>query len=151
MRKKLLIVAAALVLVPLMAWAGMTAISDVELEEVDGQTGISISMSMTMSANQFAWEDNDGFGATLSTGAVILSNVTLPAISLDGVDINAGTSGGSSYLSIDTGATDLISGDMTIGAVVIGSSWNATTPSLGKFVISGIGIKYGEILISAIP
>lgn len=148
MRKKLLCLAAALVLVPFMAWAGMTAVSDVELEEIDGQTGISIDATMSTTATMMSWEDDDGFSGATSTGAVILSGMTLPNISLSNVVIDVGTTAGTSYLAIATGNSNIISGDMTIQDIVIGSNDGATTESLGLFQVQGIGMGFGTIKIS---
>jgi hypothetical protein len=118
------------------------------MQEVDGQTGITISMTMSMTATGMAWEDNDGFGTCTSTGAVILSGVTMPGISLSSVVIDAGTCAGVSYVAIDTGTDNIVAGTMTINSLIIGSSDTAATQSLGKFVQRDVGISFGVIEIS---
>jgi len=145
--KKLLFVLAAMMLIPLAALAGMTAISDSELQDVEGQTGITISMTMTVTMSTQAWEDSDGFSGCTTMGAVVMTNVVMPTIALSNVNIDAGTCGTLSYLSIDTGNANIISGDTTIGDLVIGTSASATTASLGKFVTTGLGISFGNIKI----
>jgi hypothetical protein len=146
--RKSLFVLAALMLVPIAALAGMTAISDSELQDVEGQTGITISMTMSVTAGSISWEDDDGFGTCTSTGAVILSGMTMPTVSVSSVDIDAGTCSGTSWLAIATGTSNLISGDMTITDLIIGNADTATQYSLGKFVQRGIGISFGTIKIA---
>jgi len=147
MRKSLFVVAA-LLLVPIAALAGMTAISDSELQDVEAQAGITLNMSLSVTQASMAWQDNDGFTGCTSTGAVILSGLVMPTITVSNVNIDAGTCAGTSWLAIDTGSSNLISGDMTIGDVVIGSSDTATTQSLGKFTQRGVGISFGTIKIA---
>jgi len=147
MRKSLFVVAA-LLLVPIAALAGMTAISDSELQDVEAQAGITITATVAMTASSMAWQDNDGFTSCTSTGAVILSGLVMPSIAISMVNIDAGTCSGTSWLAIDTGTSNLISGDMTIGDIVIGTTDTATTQSLGKFTQRGIGISFGTIKIA---
>jgi hypothetical protein len=134
-------------LLPASAMAGMTAVSDVDLEGVTGQTGITISMTVTVEAATIAWGDSDGFGAYSTQGWVILRDVTQPNISLSNVTIDCGTSGAESVLQIDVGTSNLIEGTMIIGNVVIGSTANATTQSIGEIRMTGLGIKTGAIQI----
>lgn len=147
MRKSLFVLAAVL-LVPFAALAGMTAISDSELQDVEGQTGITINMTLSVTAGTVSWQDNDGFTGCTSTGAVILSGMTMPTVTVTNVDIDAGTCTGTSWLAIATGTSNLISGDMTITDVIIGNADTATQYSLGKFVQTGIGISFGTIKIA---
>ncbi|MBU2489073.1 MAG: hypothetical protein KKA60_06755 [Proteobacteria bacterium] len=146
--KRTLFWVAVIALLPLAAWAGMTAITDTELQDVKGQTGITIDMSVTMSAGDMAWEDKDGFTGAGATGAVILSGVTMPSVSLSGVIIDAGSTATTSYLQIDTGAGNLITGDFIINDLIIGDAIGATVESLGKFQISDTAISFGKIKIS---
>lgn len=147
--KRTLFWVAVIALVPLAAWAGMTAITDTELQEVKGQTGITIDMAVSISAGDMGWEDADGFTGALNTGAVILSGVSLPTFSLSGVVIDAGTSAaGTSYLSIDTGSTNVITGTFEIGDLIIGTTLDSSVVSLGKFRIRDNQISFGQIKIS---
>jgi hypothetical protein len=147
--KKLSILAVLLmVLAPVSAMAGMTAASDMDMADVSGQTGITISMTMSVTATGFAWGDDDGFGATYTDpGWVVLSGLSLPTIALSGVTIDAGTSAaGTSRLQIGT-VGNIISGDLTIDAVVIGDGPAAVAPSIGEIRVTGIAVGFGNILI----
>lgn len=146
--KRTLFWVAVIALVPLAAWAGMTAITDTELQEVKGQTGITIDMNVSISAGDMGWEDADGFTGAANTGAVILSGVSMPTFSMSGVVIDAGSTGNTSYLSIDTGSTNLITGTFEIGSVIIGTTLDSTVESLGKFRIKDNAISFGQIKIS---
>ncbi|MDI6797184.1 MAG: hypothetical protein QMD09_09575 [Desulfatibacillaceae bacterium] len=146
MKKLSILAILLLVLAPASAMAGMTAASDMDLADVSGQTGITISMSMTVSATGFAWGDDDGFVGYADDGWVILSNLSLPTIALSGVTIDAGTNAGVSRVQIGTGGP-IITGDMTIGAVIIGTGPTSIGPSLGEIRVTGISIGFGDILI----
>jgi hypothetical protein len=146
--KKLCLLAALLVLIPVSAIAGMSAVSDVDLEEVTGQTGITLTMNVSVSATSMAWGDSDGFGTYSTAGWVILSSVTMPAINLSNVTIDVGSDGTTSILQIDLGTTNLIQGNLTIGNVVIGTTSTATTQSLGEIRMVGLGVSTGAIRIS---
>jgi len=137
----------ALMLIPASAMAGMTAVSDVDLEGVTGQTGITISMTVTVTASSLAWGDSDGFGTYTTEGWVILSSVTMPNTSLTNVTIDVGSDGTTSILQIDVGSGNLIQGDMTIGSVIIGTTATASTESIGEIRMTGLGIKTGAIRI----
>jgi len=128
--------------------AGMTAVSDFDLEEVTGQTGLTVTMNTTVTATSIAWGDSDGFGTYSTAGWVILSSVTMPGISLQGVTIDCGSDGSTSLLQIDVGTGNLISGNLTIGNVIIGTTSTASTQSLGQVQMSGLGIKTGAIRMS---
>jgi len=147
--KKLVILAALLMLLPVSAMAGMSAVSDTDLEEVTGQVGLTITMTVTVTASTIAWGDSDGFGPTYtSQGWVILSNVTTPNFQLTGVTIDAGSDNSSAYVCINTGATNIISGNMTIGALIIGTTGTATGASTGEIRMTGLGVQVGALIIS---
>jgi hypothetical protein len=119
-----------------------------ELQEVEGQTGITIDMNVSVSAGDMSWTDTDGFTGNTAAGSVIMSGVDMPTISLTGVVLDAGTGTNTSYLQINTGTSNLISGDMTITDLVIGASDTASLQSLGTFKITDVGISFGVIKIS---
>jgi len=146
MKKLALLIA--LIMIPASAMAGMQAVSDVDLEGVSGQTGITITMAVTVLATSMAWGDSDGFGTYSTMGWVILRNVTLPAVNLSGVTIDAGSDATLAILQIDVGTGNLIQGDLTIGNVVIGTTATATTQSLGEIRATSLGVKTGAIRIS---
>jgi len=145
-----LCVIAALVplLLPGAAIAGMTAVSDFDLEEVTGQTGITITMNVTVTASSMAWGDSDGFGTYSTQGWVVLSSVTMPSVTLSGVTIDCGSDGSTSILQIDVGTGNLISGDMTVGNVIIGTTAASSTASLGQVRMVGLNVRTGAIRVS---
>jgi len=146
--KKLCLVAALLMLLPVSAIAGMSAVSDVDLEEVTGQTGITITMNVTVTASSMAWGDSDGFGTYSTQGWVVLSSVTMPSITLSGVTIDCGSDGTNSILQIDVGTGNLISGNLTIGNVIIGTTAASSTASIGEIRMVGLNVQTGAIRIS---
>jgi hypothetical protein len=146
--KKLCILAALMLMVPVSAMAGMTAVSDVDLEGVTGQTGITITMNVTVSADSIAWGDSDGFGTYTTQGWLVLSSVTTPSVNLQNVTIDCGSDGTTALLQINLGTSNLIQGNLTIGSVVIGTTSNASTASIGEIRMTGLGVKTGAIQIS---
>jgi len=146
MLSRLCVIAAlVLLLLPGAAMAGMTAVSDFDLEEVTGQTGITITMNVTVVATSMAWGDSDGFGTYSTAGWVILSTVTMPAVNLQGVTIDCGSDGTTSILQIDVGTGNLIQGNLTVGAVIIGTTASASTQSTGEIRMVGLGVRTGAI------
>ncbi|MBI5844265.1 MAG: hypothetical protein HZB23_06315 [Deltaproteobacteria bacterium] len=146
--KKLLVIAAMLLLLaPVSAMAGMTTASELELEDVTGQVGMTIDMSMNVVATDVAWGDSDGFGTYTTAGWLRLRNVTLPTISINGLVVDQGTGAGVSYIALAT-TGNLITGSLTIESVVVGSTATATTESLGELRVGGIGVSFGTIRIS---
>jgi len=145
--KKLCILAALMLVLPVSAMAGMTAVSDVDLEGVTGQTGITITMNVTVSADSMAWGDSDGFGTYSTAGWLVLSAVTTPSVNLTNVTIDCGSDATTSILQIDLGTSNLIQGNLTIGNVIIGTTSNASTASIGEIRMTGLGIKTGAIQI----
>lgn len=147
MKKLCVLAALVLMLLPVSAMAGMQAASDTELSQVSGQTGITLDMNMSVTAGTVAWGDDNGFATYTTEGWVVLSGVTLPTISLSNVTIDVGGNTTTTYLAIGTSG-NVITGNLTIADVVIGSSATSTTPSAGEIRISGIGIAFGTIMIS---
>lgn len=145
--KKMLVLAALLLMVPVSAMAGMTAVSDVDLEGVTGQTGITITMAVTVQADSIAWGDSDGFGTYTTAGWLVLSSVSTPAVNLSNVTIDCGSDGTDSILQINLGTSNLVEGNLTIGNVVIGTTSTASAPSIGEIRMTGLGVKTGAIQI----
>jgi hypothetical protein len=150
MKKLCILAALLLVLAPLTALAGMSAVSNEDLQDVTGRVGITLSMTMNVTASSFAWGDDDGFGTYTTDGWVILSGLSLPTIQITGITIDAGTTtGGTSYLCIgNPGGGNVVTGTLTIGDLIIGSTANSTTQSIGEVTVNGIGISFDSILIS---
>lgn len=146
--KKLLVVAAMLLLLaPVSAMAGMTTASELELEGVTGQVGMTIDMSMSVVATDVAWGDSDGFGTWTSAGWLRLRNVSLPTISVNGLVVDIGNGASTSYIALAT-TGNLITGNLTIESIVVGSTATATTESLGELRVGGIGVSFGTIRIA---
>jgi hypothetical protein len=147
MKKLCILAALVLFLAPMSAMAGMSVATDGDLQDITGQTGVTISMNLNVTATGIAWGDSDGFGTYNTEGWVILSSVDLPSIILNDVTIDAGYNGTFSYLAIGTGGGNVISGDLTIKDLIIGSTASAAGPSAGEIRIEGIGIGFGTIRI----
>jgi len=145
MRRLGILAAVALMLLPASAMAGMTAASDLDLEEVAGQTGITITMGMTVTADTMAWGDSDGFGSYTTAGWLVLSTVSMPSVNLSNVTIDCGSDGTTSILQINLGTTNLIQGNLTIGNMIIGTTASATTQSVGELRMTNLGVKTGAI------
>lgn len=113
MRKLIVLVAVAMFFLPMSAMAGMTAfmdmekVSDFELAETTGQTGLTIDL--TVQSNTFtwvSWGDDDGYMAGGTTAALLEAGVLyiVPITQLDldlNVTIDVCTTGGVSYLVIE--------------------------------------------------
>jgi hypothetical protein len=75
--KKLIALIAAILVVPFTAFA-LTPISDSQMNDVTGQTGVSIAVDvhMQMDIETAAWGDDDGIGGTSQGAWVGASNIT---------------------------------------------------------------------------
>jgi len=145
--KKLFLVMLALMLAPAMAIAGMAGISDSELSQVQGQTGITLEMSLSVSIDAAGWGDDDGFGATYTDpGWVVLDGVTLPTIRFGG-GFDAGTDPGTGHSALfwTTMGVNLVEGDLTIDAIRIQDDYAAAGDSLGEIQIPGVAINFANI------
>ena len=147
MRRLCVLAALIVMFLPALALAGMTAVSDLDMGEVTGQTGITITMNVTVSADSMAWGDSDGFGTYTTAGWLVLSSVTTPSVNLTNVTIDCGSDGTNAILQINLGTSNLIQGNLTIGNVIIGTTSSATTESIGEVRMTGLGIKTGAIQI----
>lgn len=147
--KKLFVVAALLLLLaPVSAMAGMTTASEKDLEGVAGQVGVTITMtSMNVTATRIAWGDSDGFTGATTAGWLVLSNVTMPTISIPSLKLDVGNDGTTTFLALET-TGNLVTGDLTIGNIVVGSTATSVSPSLGQLNVNGIGVSFGTIRIS---
>jgi len=137
-----------LIILPALAFSGMVLVDDeMEIEGVTGQVGLTVDMSLSMSATGIAWGDSDGFTGYTSPGWLIYRNVVLPTIAMSNVVIDVGRATTTSYIAIAT-TGNLITGDLTIGSIVVGSSATSTTESLGELRITGMAVSFGTIRIS---
>jgi len=140
-----------LVVFPALALGGMVLVDDeMEFEDVTGQVGVTLNMSMRLTATSIAWGDSDGFGSYTTAGWLIYSGVTLPTISLTNLVMDVGGNGTTSYIALAT-TGNLITGDLTIQSIAVGSTASASTPSLGELRITGMAVSFGTIQISGHP
>jgi hypothetical protein len=165
--KKLLALAAAMLLVlPVLAMAGMTAFDNMtelgdEMAEVTGQVGITIDSSLDLTIGYLAWTDADGYGSTLGTGGtggagcLRLDTITVNdgaggALDMTGMTIDAGSNAaGVGYLVIKQPS---IEGTVTVGNIYLGTGIADTydeTMSLGSVTISGLTVGTSIVKISA--
>ena len=144
--KKILVVLAIL-LVPVVAMAGMSAMSKKDMQTIKGQTGITLETGLQVTVGSLAWGDSDGFGTYTTAGWLILSAISLPSVYF-GCLIDVGGTASASYLQLTTGTNPLLSGSMTVGNIIIGSTANATTQDLGELRVSNISVVPTYIRIS---
>jgi len=147
--KKLLIIAALfLLLAPVSAMAGMTTASELDLEGVTGQVGLTVTMtSMNVTATDVAWGDNDGFTGATTQGWLRLQGVKFPTIAIPSMEIYMGSTASTSYIAIVT-TGNIVTGDLTISSITVGNTANAATQSLGELRVGGIGVSFGTIQIA---
>ncbi|MBI5844264.1 MAG: hypothetical protein HZB23_06310 [Deltaproteobacteria bacterium] len=137
-----------LVVFPALALGGMVLMDEeMEFEGVTGQVGMTVNMSMNLTASTIAWGDSDGFGTYTTAAWLIYNGVTLPTIALSNVVVDVGTGGGVSYVALET-TGNIITGNLTIQSIIVGSSATSTTQSLGELRIAGMAVSFGTIRIS---
>ncbi len=160
MKKMLAIAATALLVLPVLAMAGMTAFDNMtelgpEMAEITGQVGITIDSSIEVTTGYLAWGDSNGYDTTDTAGVLKLDGLTVnggaPGTALDqtGLTIDAGTTGSTSYLVIGLPS---ISGKITIANVVLGTMATdaaTATNSLGSITIGNLTIPKSTVKISA--
>ncbi len=144
--KRLFLVLAVL-LTPVAALAGMSALNDKDMDTVKGQTGISVDSFVRVNVGSVAWGDSDGFGTYTTQGWLILSNISNLFFWFAG-QIDVGGTAGNSYLQYTMGPTPFFLGPLRIGSVIIGSTATATTQDLGEIRISNTTVIPTYIRIS---
>ncbi|MDI6797183.1 MAG: hypothetical protein QMD09_09570 [Desulfatibacillaceae bacterium] len=141
MRKLIVLVAAAMLFLPMSAMAGMTAfmdmeqVSDFELAETTGQTGLTIDLTVASSSFTWvSWGDDDGY-APLTTIGGVLYIVPITPLALDlNVTVDVCTSLGVNYLVLEvTGLTfsNAIALGLGDGAAGVGNAVDAGAIALG--------------------
>lgn len=160
MKKMLAIAAAMLLVLPVLAMAGMTAFDNMtelgpEMADVTGQVGITIDTSVQVTDGFLAWGDSDGYTG-VSTGAWLkLDNLTVNdgtvapgPMDQTGLTLDAGATANTAYLVVGLPS---ISGQISIGAVYIGTAADFTNPaeSLGSITIGDLSVATSTLKISA--
>jgi hypothetical protein len=153
MKKILVLAACVLLLLPVSAMAGMTAfmgmdeLSNSEMSDVTGQTGITIDVDLAVTGGYIAWGDDDGCtnGTVLgATGYLILSTVTMSNVHITGLEIDACSDGTTTYLdiyvptltlnqrvhAIRLAATADFGAGLSLGSLIIGSMTYSSTSVL---------------------
>jgi len=153
--KKVLVLAALLVmLLPVSAMAGMTAfmdmdeLSNTDMSDVTGQTGITIYAAVTIVNGYVSWSDGDGCSIGSTAGFVTLSTIKSSMISVNGLTIDACNDGTTSYVSISIPTITL---NQSIDAVRIGTAHAvgiAGGPSIGRIDQSNVTVSGSYLRIS---
>jgi hypothetical protein len=134
-------------IIPVSVMAGMTTLNETDMNDVTGQTGISIDSDTSgTTIGYLAWTDDDGFGTTLTQnqGAVTLSGITNTMV-MTGLKIDSGSDGTTSYLAIGLPG---MTGAIEIAAVKIGTAANLGG-SLGAITVGGITTTASTVKIYA--
>ncbi|MBI9077517.1 MAG: hypothetical protein JEZ02_19085 [Desulfatibacillum sp.] len=156
--KKLVILAAILMLVPGLALADMGLMNESSLNDVTGQVGITINQSLAASIGGLKWTDGDGDGGT--AGAITLDTIAINngwtadaipvaiPIAMTGMTIDCNTTGGVSSLVIGLPA---MVGQITVGNIYLTDGTAAGLPanSLGSLTISNFDMTGSTVTIMA--
>lgn len=150
MQKGLLIIALATLLVlPMTALAGMWSVTEDEMENVTGQTGISIDLSFRVTSGYLAYGDSDGGTGYTSPGFFTLSGMRIENtagtgnMSLTGLTIDVGSSGATGAIVIGLPA---LSGRVYFSDLKLGSAADAGN-SLGSLTLGNVGTTASSITI----
>ncbi|ACL03864.1 conserved hypothetical protein [Desulfatibacillum aliphaticivorans] len=153
--KKLVILAAILMLVPGMALADMGLLNESSLNDVTGQVGITINQTLEATIGSVEWEDFGGDGGTTSnTGALELNDITIDngasgPISLTGLTIDANTSA-TNVSSLVIGLPAM-TGTITVGNIYItdGTTAGTAADSIGSLTITDLDMSGSTVTIMA--
>lgn len=155
--KKIAIVLAIL-LIPAIAMAGMSAMSKKDLQTIKGQTGLTLIMAnASATAGRVAWGDSDGFAGAGTAGWLVLTSLTLPGIHVGvNVDIGTGdpfaTGSDKTYILIHPlAATPMLSGSLTVGGIYLNSTSapGVAAQRLGELQVGTFAFYPGDIYITA--
>jgi hypothetical protein len=155
MKKIIVLVAAALLLLPMSAMAGMTAfmdmdkLSDVELAATTGQAGITINATAQVLGGYISWGDEDGYAAiSASSGWLILNNITVSGLVLDGTTIDICTpDGGPTWLVIGVPGLTITAG-LEVLLSPVRTPGDALEEKLGDLYVGGLQLAGMTLQIS---
>lgn len=155
MKKIMVLAVVALMLIPVSAMAGMTAfmnmdeLSNTEMAQTTGQTGITINATAQILAGSYvAWGDNDGCAGIMGTagtqGWLTINDLLVSGLVLDGTTIDVCTEG--------TTTTWLVIGvpEMTVAAtcqVELGQAANTTGASLSILGLVDANLHMGGMTL----
>jgi len=154
MKKGILVLAlVTLMALPLAAMAGMLAekapLSDSTLEAVTGQTGVTIDLSLRVTAGYVAYGDADGKTAYTDAGYLSLAGMAIDngaggACTINGLTIDVGTNtDGDTALIIGLPS---ISGRVAFTNLKLGTGANAGT-SIGSLTLGDITMAASTVVI----
>ncbi len=153
--KKLAIIAAVLMLIPIAALARMNSMSDDDMGVLRGQVGITIDFQTCLTNSYLAVTDSDGFsisGLTATNGgATTLRLFSIYGtgglgtnMDIDGLDIDAGSTGTTSYVLV---GLPRIRGTIDVQSVAVGTTANSGD-SLGQVTWGNIDFAETDLTIS---
>lgn len=146
--KRLAILTAVLVIIPIAAMARMSTLSDNAMGVISGQVGITMDWDSKIEDGYIAISDSDGFGTTkyqydgsFTFGDFIINGGTTSTnMAITGLEIDVGHDGTKGYLGI---GLPRILGLVESGAVMIGTGPNqpgTDSGTLGRLTLGSINI-----------
>jgi hypothetical protein len=150
--RKLFVVMAVLLLSAAVAWADMKGVSELELGQIQGQTGLTVQIiGLSVSIARIGWGDDDGFGAVYTEPGWVVRDVdaSLMNINFGGYfDVGTDPVGGDSALLWTTMGIPIVTGDLAFNAVRIQGDYAVDGPSLGEFVVPGVTVSFADPLLN---
>ncbi len=143
-----------MVLLPVIAMAGMHVMHEEDMDQVSSRTGITLTIGLEMEYDKIIVYDSNGFpahstymGAMTGTGWLISDDMTAPDLNVTDLSIDTGYSSSTdtTVLRLDLGNANTLEGNLIIGDLVLGSSVTATTRSVGEVGIQYLQLKTGRL------
>lgn len=151
--KKILVLAAILMMVPATAMAGMTAfmgmdeLSGNEMSEVTGQTGITIDATFAIGGGYITWGDDDGCAAFSTDGYFTMSTITVSSISVDGLTIDACDDGTNAWINIGMPSITINTSIAALRTSGNGSYGFGAGNSMGSLTIGSLVVTASNVRI----
>lgn len=141
-----------LLTLPMTVFARMDSLTEDDMGEVTGQTGITMDLTWQLNNSYLAWTDDDGFGTTVSQneGSLTLYGLTIDdsgaPITISGITLDVGTNlSGDTYLLMGLPS---IEGQLGVQEIYIGSQI-ASGGSLGRVFIGDLNMENSTIRVTA--
>jgi hypothetical protein len=167
--KKLIAILAVLMLVPFTAF-GLEALSEDVLDDVTGQAGVSINLSVSIASvtmDTLAWGDSDGVGTSTDAGWVGLSNFSMTGIQVHPradwvfgtdaskallqfvtIDVATDPTGvlydGATYVHINPGTLEIMVADMTTDVALGADAAAGLNQTLGSVGMSNLLVRLNQ-------